>query len=33
MQFKTCCFTGFCGEIPKIVQARTYEIERFHMWK
>lgn len=30
IQFKTRCFTRFLGEIPKIVQARTYEIERFH---
>lgn len=30
IQFKTCRFTRFFGKIPKIVQARTYEIERFH---
>src|SRR3990172_3533084 len=30
IQFKTRCFTRFFGKIPKIVQARTYEIYRFH---
>ena len=30
IQLKTCSFARFFGEITKIVQARTYEIERFH---